>query len=44
MIHVIGASIAYGANDASEADHMPDGIDVMPSGIDATNVQNFQFF
>ena len=31
---VIGASIAYGANDVSEADHMPDGIDHMPDGMD----------
>jgi hypothetical protein len=31
---VIGASIAYGANDVSEADHMPDGIDHMPDRID----------
>ncbi len=30
----IGASIACGANDASEAGYMPDGIDHMPGGID----------
>jgi hypothetical protein len=34
VFHVIGASIAYGANDASEADHMSDGIDHMPDRID----------
>ncbi len=31
---VISASIACGANDASEAGYMPDGIDHMPDGMD----------